>query len=168
MRVVTLLFVMICALPPGQAHAQTPSGDWPDVGGSAAGTRYTALTQITPANVSQLRLAWQYKLDTPVETVKHPYVAFEVTPLKVGDTVYFCTPTNSVVALDAETGQPRWKFLPQLRKWGGFRACRGVAYYHSNVAGAGECQDRIITATMDAHIFAVDAHSGKACMSFGD
>lgn len=118
MRVVTMLFVVSGALLLATARAQTPAGDWPDVGGSAAGTRYTSLGQITPANVSQLRLAWQYKLDTPVETVKHPYVAFEVTPLKVGDTVFFCTPTNSVVALDAETGQPRWKFLPKLRKWG--------------------------------------------------
>jgi quinoprotein glucose dehydrogenase len=168
MRVVTMLFVMICALLLGAVQAQTPAGEWPDVGGSAAGTRYTPLTQITPANVSRLRLTWQYKLDAPVETVKHPYVAFEVTPLKVSDTVYFCTPANSVVALDAETGQPRWKFLPQLRKWGGFRACRGVAYYRAAAQGASECQERIITATMDAHIFAVDARTGKACMNFGD
>ncbi len=169
MRGATVLFAMICALllHDASANQQALGDDWPDVGGSAAATRYTPLTQITPANVGQLRLAWQYKLDPPMETSKHPYVAFEATPLKVDDTVYFCTPNNAVVALDAETGRLRWKFLPELRKWGSFRACRGVAFYRSSSA-PGECRDRIVTATVDAHIFAVDATTGKLCSGFGE
>jgi quinoprotein glucose dehydrogenase len=142
-------------------------GDWVNFGGNAAGTRYSPLEQITTANVGQLRLAWQYKLDPPKEWSQHPYVAFEGTPLKVDDTVYFCTPNNAIVALDAETGQPRWKFEPATRKWGGFRACRGVAYYKTRAATT-DCHERIVTATMDAHLLAVDARSGKLCSGFGD
>ncbi len=149
------------------AWPQAASTDWPAVAGNAGGTRYSDLTQITPANVGHLQLTWQYKLEPPVESFKHPYVAFEATPLKVGDTVYFCTPANALVALDAETGQPRWKFLPPLRKWGAFRACRGVAFHHAESV-TGECRDRIVTGTLDAHLFAVDARTGKPCSGFGE
>ena len=148
-------------------ETQAVGADWPDFAGSAAGTRYTPLAQITSANVGRLHLAWQYKLDPPHETAKHPYVAFEATPLKVGDSVYFCTPNNELVALDAESGQPRWKFIPRARQWGGFRACRGVSFYHSQNT-AGECQDRIVSATIDAHLYEVDAKTGKSCPGFGE
>lgn len=174
MRVATVLFAMTCTLLLRTTATPASQDDWPEFGGSAAGTRYTALTQITPANVGRLRLAWQYKLDPPVETAKHPYVAFEATPLEVADTVYFCTPNNAVIALDAETGRARWKFEPRARKWGSFRACRGVAFYRSPGTGttprpaADDCPERIITATMDAHLFAVDAKTGKPCGQFGD
>ena len=146
--------------------AQADPGDWPNYGGSAGGTRYTPLVQITPANVSQLQLAWTYRLAPPFETVKHPYVAFEGTPLEVRGTVYFCTPNSAVVALDAQTGQQRWMFAPRLRKWGGFRACRGVAYYEMT-APAESCHERIIASTVDARMYAVDAKTGTLCPGFG-
>jgi quinoprotein glucose dehydrogenase len=155
---------MISALFSCGAHAAP--GDWLNYGGSPGGTRYAPLTQITPANVGQLKLAWSYKLDPPVETVAHPYVAFEGTPLKVADTVYFCTPASSVVALDAETGKPRWKFALHLRKWGGFRACRGIAYYAAPEATS--CRERIIVATVDARMYAVDTQTGELCEGFGE
>jgi len=182
--------LMVSALFVCGAHAA--NGDWLNYGGSPGGTRYVPLTQITPANVGQLKLAWSYKLDPPVETVAHPYVAFEGTPLKIADTVYFCTPASSVVALDAETGKPRWKFAPRLRKWGGFRACRGIAYYAepqssapnagtasggpatsvtspgAPAAGGGNCRERIIVATVDARMYAVDTKSGELCEGFGE
>ena len=157
----TLSAFLVCA-------AYAADGDWLNYGGSPGGTRFAPPTQITPANVGQLKLAWSYKLDPPVETVAHPYVAFEGTPLKVADTVYLCTPASSVVALDAETGKPRWKFAPSLRKWGGFRACRGVAYYASPPPNGGNCHERIIAATVDARLYAVDAKTGKLCEDFGE
>jgi quinoprotein glucose dehydrogenase len=146
--------------------ARADPGDWRDYGGSAGGTRYTPLVQITPANVGQLQLAWTYRLPPPFETVKHPYVAFEGTPLEVRGTVYFCTPNSAVVALDAQTGQQRWTFAPRLRKWGGFRACRGVAYYEMTAPGE-SCHERIIATTVDARMYAVDAKTGALCTGFG-
>ena len=146
--------------------AQADPGDWQNYGGSAGGTRYTPLVQITPANVGQLQLAWTYRLPPPFETVKHPYVAFEGTPLEVGGTIYFCTPNSAVVALDAQTGQQRWTFAPRLRKWGGFRACRGVAYYEMTAPGE-SCHERIIATTVDARMYAVDAKTGALCTGFG-
>ena len=172
MRITSALFAMIAGLT---SVAGGTESDWTDFAGTSAGTRYAPLAQITPANVHTLKLAWRYKLDAPKENVAHPYVAFEGTPLKVADTLYFCTPNNAVVALDADTGKPRWKFEPEPRKWGGFRACRGVAYYETPGATAtaaatdtADCHQRIVTGTTDARLFAVDAKTGRPCTGFGE
>src|SRR5262249_44829833 len=39
-------------------------GEWLSYSGSLSGQRYTALAEISPANVSQLRLRWVYQLST--------------------------------------------------------------------------------------------------------
>ena len=39
--------------------------DWPAYGGRNTGDRYSALTQLTPENVSQLVPAWQFDMDDP-------------------------------------------------------------------------------------------------------
>ena len=69
--------------------AQSTEGEWPNFGGTAGGTRYSAVAQITPENVSQLKPAWTYELDVEPDPAAKPYVAFEATPLMLGDTVYF-------------------------------------------------------------------------------
>src|SRR3954471_9372981 len=48
-------------LIPLSVHAQT---DWPSYGNDAGGMRYSALTQMNPNNVGQLRRAWTF-LPTP-------------------------------------------------------------------------------------------------------
>ncbi|NBW66925.1 hypothetical protein EBR44_14360, partial [bacterium] len=40
------------------AHAQ--NADWPVYGGNTDHTHYTTLSQISPANVKQLKVAWTY------------------------------------------------------------------------------------------------------------
>ena len=49
-----LLLSLLFALPPAAAAV-----DWPYSGGPDQ-TRYSPLTQITPANVSGLKVAWSY------------------------------------------------------------------------------------------------------------
>src|SRR3546814_20848057 len=44
--------------------------------------------------------------------------------------------------------------------------CRGVAYYEVPNA-AGLCAERIITATIDARLLALDAITGRPCPGFG-
>src|ERR1700678_3686882 len=44
------------------------SKEWPTYGHDSGGMRYSPLTQITPANVSNLKLAWTYHL-TPADYV---------------------------------------------------------------------------------------------------
>lgn len=71
--------------------------DWPAYGGDDGGTRFSRLTQITAANVAQLRLAWSVpteELKTYAGTRLAEKAAFECTPLKVGRTLFVVTPTN--------------------------------------------------------------------------
>src|SRR5215831_18969995 len=47
----------------GQAsHPPSPPEEWPSHLHDSAGTRFSPLTQITPANVAQLKVAWTYHL----------------------------------------------------------------------------------------------------------
>src|SRR5690606_42001468 len=56
---------------------------------------------------------------------------FEVTPLKIGERLYLCTPHQSVLALDATTGKEIWRYDPQIRDQLALQhlTCRGLSYY---------------------------------------
>ncbi|MCA8897065.1 MAG: pyrroloquinoline quinone-dependent dehydrogenase, partial [Amphiplicatus sp.] len=136
--------------------------DWLYYGADAAGTRYSPLAQLTPENVSRLKIAWRFRFNED-----DPY-GLQVTPLKVGRLLYACSSTNRVAALDAETGAVEWLFDPQIPTTvAPFRACRGVAYYDSG-ENEGLCAQRIITNTIDARIIALDASTGARCSDFGE
>ncbi len=119
--------------PQGDRAARADA-DWTDYGSSPYGQRYSPLKQITPDNVAQLQVAWKIETgdkvgpDDPTETTA------ENTPLKIGDTVYLCTPHSRVIAVDAATGQKRWEFDPKIQSPVGFKhwehmTCRGVSYH---------------------------------------
>ncbi|RWR10253.1 membrane-bound PQQ-dependent dehydrogenase, glucose/quinate/shikimate family [Paenirhodobacter populi] len=167
---------------PAAVAQYTPAaepGEWTNYGNDAAGTRFSPLTQITPDNVKDLQVAWTYRTgDYPPP--EGPNRRFEVTPLQVGGSVYFCTPRNDIVSLNAETGKENWRFNANVNLRGvtGSAACRGVAYYEVaaarqdmsvlNGAGHALCARRIIGPTVDARLLAVDAETGEPCTGFGD
>jgi quinoprotein glucose dehydrogenase len=145
--------------------------EWNFYGRTPAGDRYSPLDQITPSNVSQLKQAWSFStgdLPRPGENKGGHEFSFEATPIKVGDDIYFCTPHREVVALDATTGQLKWRYDPAGdMSHNVYQACRGVSYYEAP-AGA-PCPHRIISTASDLpRLFEVDADTGKLCESFGD
>jgi len=136
--------------------------DWENYGNTTAGTRYVRIDQLKPDNVGKLQRIWEYRT--------HRGGAFKATPIQVGDLLYACTGGNVIVALDAETGARRWEFdphvkVPQVGQFG--TSCRGVSYHRAPAGYSGDCVERVITATTDARLFAVDAQTGKRCASFG-
>jgi glucose dehydrogenase len=146
-----------------------PLAEWPEYGGDKGGLRYSPLTQITRENVGDLELAWvHHHGDVSDGTQEVTRTSFNATPIAIGDSLYFCTGLNRVIALDAETGALRWSFDPQLR---GRRlqgpyplTCRGVAHWEDPRArDDAACRERIFTATIDAELIAVDARSGEPC-----
>ena len=167
-------------LPSGQGaipanYAGVTDGDWNAYGASLYGNKWSPLTQITLANVSRLKVAWTYRTGDskgpgdPNETTQ------EVTPIKIGDSVYICTPHDRVVALDAETGGEKWRFDPHIKVVSQLQhlTCRGVAYHDSNQPGAAaaanaECAQRIFVSTADARLIALDANTGRPCLKFGN
>ena len=145
--------------------------DWPVVGRSAGGTRYSPATQITSENVAQLEPVWSYRTGDLPENFPNSRSAqmFEATPIKVGDTLYLCSPRNIVIALDAATGRERWRHDPRVDSTGvPMLICRGVTYYEAAAGAAESCARRILVATVDARMIALDAATGKRCPSFGE
>lgn len=137
-------------------------GDWRNYGNDPGGTRFSTASQLTPANVKGLEVAWTYRLGPAPEG----YVTFEATPLKVGDTVYICTGYNDVIALDAETGRERWRFRADVDLADvAAMTCRGVAWYRAPDAAV--CPERILANTLDARLIALDAKTGRRCPDFG-
>ncbi|MGC2086802.1 MAG: membrane-bound PQQ-dependent dehydrogenase, glucose/quinate/shikimate family [Bradyrhizobium sp.] len=164
--------------PIADLAAAPAKADWTAYGSTGAGTRYSDLAGITRDNAKDLKLAWEFQTgdhkgpDDPDEFTN------EATPLKVGDLLYTCSPHQIVFALEAATGQLRWKFDPQIQHNKSFQhmTCRGVAY-HETASGAvtadgapapSECPKRIFLPTDDGRLFALDAATGKPCDGFGD
>lgn len=148
-----------------------PEGDWHQYGRTPYGQRYSPLAQITPDNVDTLEVAWQYQTGD----VKLPddvgETTYQVTPLKVKDTLYLCTPHNWAIALDAATGKEKWKFDSNsgMNPDRQHQTCRGVTYYADPVATAGApCAERVYLPTSDARLIALDAASGLVCPTFAD
>ena len=147
-----------------QVSAAALAGDWAVWGSDPAGTRFSPLDQITPANVGKLELAWTYHFGPAPPGAP---ASLEVTPIKIGDAVYVCSDYNDIVALDAETGQQRWRFNAHTNVTGAtYGHCRGIAYYRVPNA-TGPCAERLITNTIDARLLAIDKATGQLCSDFG-
>ncbi len=179
-------------------RAMRPDGDWTDYGGSPYGQRYSPLSQVNADNVHRLEVAWKIQTgdrpgpDDPTETTD------ENTPIKIGDTVYICTPHSRVIAVDAATGTQRWAFDPHLQSPVGFKhwehmTCRGASYHDDakyaattpapastsapaaastawvpTATASAVCPRRIFLPTADARLIALDADTGKPCADFGN
>ena len=153
------------------AAAEAAGVDWRAYGGTYGAQRYSSLAQLTPDNVGRLKRAWLFHTgDLPASKMARDMYGAETTPLKVGDTLYLCTPKNILIALDPATGARRWRFDPKVddKSIPYTAACRGVSYFEVPGADpAAACARRIIEGTLDARLIAVDAGTGRPCAEFG-
>ena len=85
-------------------NGSEPVSEWPHYGQSQAGLRYSPLTQITPANVGDLEIAWMYRIGGLPKIQGLLMPALEATPIVADGRMFLCSSTNKVVALDPETG----------------------------------------------------------------
>ena len=154
------------------APAAAAPFEWSAYGGDGNGRRYAPLGAITPANVDGLALAWTFRTGEFGEGFAraHDALTFEATPLFVDGTLYFPTATGKVFALDAALGTERWHFdavVDKSREYSEM-ASRGVSYWRDPDASADAvCSRRLIFATIDARLFAIDAKTGHRCADFG-
>jgi quinoprotein glucose dehydrogenase len=143
--------------------------EWRFYGGDAGGTRFSPLRQINRQNVGSLKRAWTYHMGEADRmgngTDRHRVAPFESTPLVIDGLLYFSTPSNRVIALNAESGQEIWQFDPQAVSPGSrqFFQHRGVAYWQSETGD----DRRILYGTFDGRLIALDATTGKPCRDFG-
>jgi PQQ-dependent dehydrogenase (methanol/ethanol family) len=118
--------------------------------GSYSGIRHSKLAQITTKNAKDLKVAWTMSTGT--------LRGQEGQPLVVGNMMYFeSSYPNFVYAIDLDKpGRIVWKFAPEQDKFAPSVACcdlvnKGVAY----------ADGKIVVTTLDAHVYALDAKTGK-------
>src|SRR5438874_4145335 len=81
------------------------SKEWLAVGGDWSNSRYSTLTQITPANVKQLKGAWVIHLGSGLGAK----YSLEATPIVKDGVMYVTSGNDDVFALDAKTGAMIWE-----------------------------------------------------------
>jgi PQQ-dependent dehydrogenase (methanol/ethanol family) len=123
---------------------------WPTYGGDTGNQRFSQGGQITPANVSKLNVKWALQLGSNRSQ--------ESSPILVGDTLYVTSsfgPKN-VFAVNAKTGEVRWKWSPEMPKGVEQYACCDV-----NSRGVSYSEGKIFVGRLDAKVTALDAKTGK-------
>ncbi|HXD72912.1 MAG TPA: pyrroloquinoline quinone-dependent dehydrogenase [Vicinamibacterales bacterium] len=134
---------------------------WRTYAGDPAGTRYSPLDQINTANVSRLKLAWQYNVaDTSAGGSANAAGRSQAIPIFVNGVLYTSTSRRTIVALDPATGKEVWKH--ELDKGGAPN--RGVSYW----PGDGRLKPQIMAGTTDGRLLALDAATGTLVPTFGD
>jgi alcohol dehydrogenase (cytochrome c) len=132
-------------------NANKEPQNWLTYGGTLFNQRYSLLNQITPDNVKNLELQWVLQVRTMDGTTK-----FEATPLVVDGIMYTVkppAPSYEVVALDAATGRIFWTYSYTPAE---ARTCCG-----RNNKGLAIQGDRLYLATLDTHLIALDAKTGR-------
>jgi quinohemoprotein ethanol dehydrogenase len=123
-------------------------GDWLSHGRTYSEQRFSPLKQITAANVTDVGLAWSADLDTNR--------GMEATPIVVDGMMYVTSAWSVVYALDAKTGERKWKYDPQVDRARGQKACcdvvnRGVALW----------EGKVYVGTIDGRLVALNANDGS-------
>jgi quinoprotein glucose dehydrogenase len=178
----------------GQAAApqqRSTADQWPAYGGDAGGTRYSTLTQVTPANVKGLQVAWTYRtgeLGEHAESGKS--LTFEATPIHFDGRLYLSTSFGKVIALDPATGREVWTYDAKISRTMDYSevTSRGVSSWRdpratadavatapatapaaaATAAANAPCAARIFLGTIDARLIALDAKTGQPCAGFGE
>ena len=133
------------------AAAPPDDGQWTMAAKNFAATRYSAMVEINPGNVGNLREVFSFSLGVDKGE--------EAAPLVVNNTMYVVTAyPNYVYALDlAKPGAPlKWKFEPKP-----VPASQGVACCDVVNRGAAYAGGKIVFNTLDGQTIALDANSGK-------
>jgi len=147
---------------PRQTPASGPSNEWPTYGHDSGGMRFSPLTQIAPANVARLKVAWTYHMRPQPEAGREPasLSGSETTPIVADGVMYIATPYNRVVAVDPTTGKEIWAFrLPS-----GNPSTRGVEYW----PGDAQTPAQIVFGSTNGKLYSLDAKTGRPNEAFGD
>jgi quinohemoprotein ethanol dehydrogenase len=135
-----------------QADAPASVGDWQSYSRTWDEQRFSPLDQINDKNVQQLGLAWYADLET--------FRGVQASPLVIDGVLYNESIYNVVTAYDGKTGRKLWTYDPEVGpEWARLACCgpsaRGIAAWNG----------KIILATLDGRLIAVDAKDGHEIWS---
>lgn len=129
--------------------------DWPWPGG-VGNAKFSPLDQITPENVANLEVAWEY--DMGPEPGRRGYNA---TPIMIDNIMYFTKDSHGVIAaISAETGEELW--TTDMRQLPGVPLetaadNRGISYW----PGTDGHGPRIVAGTNTGFLIQLDAATGE-------
>jgi quinohemoprotein ethanol dehydrogenase len=132
--------------------AEREPGQWMALGRTWRGDRFSPLNQINVDNAAKVGFAWEAPVRSHRGRVEHGQ---ESTPLVVDGVIYASGPWGSVVAVDAKTGQERWRYDPQVDGSYNRKACCDVVN-----RGLQVWEGRVYVATLDGFMVALDAANG--------
>jgi alcohol dehydrogenase (cytochrome c) len=127
--------------------------NWLSYNGDYTGRRYSSLTEITPANVAQIRLQWIFH--------SRNAGVLEVTPGVVGGIMYV-TASNDVYAIDSRNGTVLWHHTRPVTQ-----GLVDDASGHIN-RGVAVLGNRLFVETDNAHLVCLDARSGNQLWDVAD
>jgi quinoprotein glucose dehydrogenase len=144
------LLVAACLLTATSTKAQQQDRSWSDYGGGPDNNHFYEGDQITRSNVDQLEVAWTYPTGDAG--------GYQYNPLVAGGMMYVYARNNSIVALDAATGEEVWihEGLQGITR-------RGLNYWESE-DGAEKRLFFVLSNTLQA----IDAETGESITSFGE
>jgi PQQ-dependent dehydrogenase (methanol/ethanol family) len=122
--------------------ASPPMSEWLGWRRTQDGAGFSPLSQITKANVDELRPAWVWSL---------PNGSNEATPLFHDGVLFVHAFGDKLQALDAATGDLLWQYSRRLPMESPTSVKRHIALY----------ADKVLIATSDVHVVALEIHSGK-------
>ena len=127
-------------------NAESEPHNWLMYSGNYNAQRYSALTQLDRRNVSELEIAWVHQLSVLDRA--------ETTPLVVDGVMFITESPSTVIAVDAASGRPYWRYEHQLPEE--IIICCG-----RNNRGVAVQGDTVLMSTLDAHLVALDAKTGS-------
>ncbi|MEJ1241815.1 PQQ-binding-like beta-propeller repeat protein [Chryseolinea sp. T2] len=129
---------------------------WNYYRGDLHGSAFSSLDQITPDNVSQLKVAWTYHTGDADSGNRS---TIQCNPLHANGMLYVTSPKLKLIALDPATGVEKWKFDPFINTTA-TGVNRGVAYYPAKDTSR-------IFFSAGPYLYALDASRGTLMKSFG-
>lgn len=132
------------------------NNDWSGYNGGDDGNHFSTLSQINLANVSQLKLAWEYASGGS-DSIKNT-TQMQCNPLIIKGIMYGVSAGSQAFALDASTGKEIWKTNFQDKTFS--MTSRGVTYWTDG-------KEARIFFAYGAFLYALDAQTGQVIFSFG-
>ena len=127
-------------------NAEEEPQNWLMYSGTFDSKRHSRLDQVHNRNVNRLELKWTYQLSALDRA--------ETTPLVVDGVMFITEAPSNVLAVDAATGRPYWRYEHELPE--DLRICCG-----RNNRGVAILGDTLYMSTLDAHLAAIDARTGN-------